>query len=50
MMVFTCLPDFEAMMTCIYDAWDWALKNGHENLRLELEPIIQPTFLTHICT
>lgn len=44
MMVFTCLPDFEAMMTCIYDAWDWALKNGHENLRLELEPIIQPTF------
>lgn len=42
MMVFTCADDFEAMMTCIYDAWEWALKNGHDNLRLEREPIYQP--------
>lgn len=41
MMVFTCEPDFEAMLTCIYDAWEWALKNGHDNVRLELEPVLQ---------
>lgn len=41
MMVFTCEPDFEAMLTCIYNAWEWAIKNGHDNVRLELEPVLQ---------
>lgn len=51
MRVFTCKDQFEDIMTCIYDAWSWALKNGHENLRLEREPIFQPTLFdeyTHI--
>ena len=37
MTVFTCLDTFEAMMTCIYDAW--ASKIGHKNIRLQTEPI-----------
>lgn len=41
MMVFTCEDEFEGMLTCIYDAWEWALKNGHNNLRLEVEPVLQ---------
>lgn len=41
MMVFTCEPDFEAMLTCIYDAWEWAIKNGHDNVQLKLEPVLQ---------
>lgn len=28
-------------MTCIYDAWVWGIKNGHENLKLMKEPIEQ---------
>lgn len=39
MKVFTCLPDLESMLTCIYDAWASGL--GHQNLRLETEPIEQ---------
>ena len=39
MTVFTCGTSFEAMMTCIYDAWDSRL--GHDNLRLQLEPVLQ---------
>lgn len=35
--VFTCQNQFEAMMTCIYDAW--ASRLGHSNIRLMTEPI-----------
>lgn len=35
--VFTCQDQFDAMMTCIYDAW--ASKLGHSNIRLMTEPI-----------
>lgn len=45
MRVFTCVNRFEDMMTCIYNAWCWALKHGHENLRLEREPVYQGTLL-----
>lgn len=39
MTVFTCEDDYESMMTCIYDAWASGL--GHENVRLEVEPVYQ---------
>lgn len=39
MTVFTCKESFEAMMTCIYEAWRSGL--GHENIRLQLEPVGQ---------
>lgn len=39
MTVFTCQPDFTSMLTCIYYAW--ASKEGHKNIRLELEPVGQ---------
>ena len=39
MKVYTCDETFEAMMTCIYEAW--ASGAGHRNLRLELEPVEQ---------
>lgn len=39
MTVFTCGESFEAMMTCIYEAW--ASRIGHENIRLQLEPVRQ---------
>ncbi len=39
MTVFTCKESFEAMMTCIYEAWHSKL--GHENIRLQLEPVEQ---------
>ena len=39
MTIFTCADNFEAMMTCIYDAWSARL--GHANVRLETEPILQ---------
>lgn len=41
MRVFSCADKFEDMMTCIYDAWSFALANGHENVRLEREPVYQ---------
>ena len=37
MIVFTCEDTFEAMMTCIYEAW--ASKAGHKNIKLKTEPI-----------
>lgn len=37
--IFTCNDSFEAMMTCIYQAWDSRL--GHRNIRLMLEPVEQ---------
>lgn len=39
MTVFTCSDSLEAMLTCIYDAWYSRL--GHDNVRLEIEPIEQ---------
>ena len=43
MMIFTCRDTFEDMMTCIYDAWEWALQPGHshEELTLLREPVSQ---------
>lgn len=41
MRIFTCRDRYEDMMTCIYDAWEWALDNGHDNLILRKEPIEQ---------
>lgn len=41
MKIFTCEHQLEAMMTCIYEAWSEALRIGHENVRLMLEPIYQ---------
>ena len=39
MTIFTCEDTFEAMMTCIYDAW--ASRLGHANVRLQTEPVLQ---------
>lgn len=41
MYIFTCQPDLESMLTCIYDAW--ASGKGHKNIRLQLEPVEQLT-------
>lgn len=40
MVIFTCANTFEAMMTCIYEAW--ASRLGHANVKLLLEPVIEP--------
>lgn len=40
MTIYTCGESFEAMMTCIYDAW--AGRRGHANVKLQLEPVEQP--------
>lgn len=39
MTIYTCEDTFEAMMTCIYDAWEGKL--GHKNIKLQLEPVLQ---------
>lgn len=44
MRIYTCEDRYDAIATCIYDAWEWALKNGHENVRLQKEPVLQPGF------
>lgn len=41
MVVYSCAREWEAMLTCIYVAW--SSKIGHQNIRLELEPIEQYT-------
>lgn len=41
MRVFTCKDRFDCMMTCIYDAWDFALKEGHDNVKVMREPVFQ---------
>ncbi len=41
MYIFTCRPDYDSMLTCIYEAW--ASKKGHKNIKLCLEPIEQYT-------
>lgn len=41
MFIYTCVPEWEAMLTCIYEAW--TSKRGHQNIRLMLEPVEQYT-------
>lgn len=43
MTVYTCEPNLEAMLSCIYDAW--ASGKGHRNIRLALEPVGQYSFM-----
>lgn len=43
MMVFTCDKQIEDMFTCIYVAWEYAQIHGHDQLRLEIEPVAQYT-------
>lgn len=43
MKIFYCKDRFEDMMTCIYDAWEQALIDGHDNVRVMKEPIYQQT-------
>ena len=37
MTIFTCEDHFDAMMTCVYEAW--ASRLGHSNVKLKTEPI-----------
>jgi len=39
MKVYSCDRDWESMLTCIYEAW--ASGAGHQNIRLEIEPLDQ---------
>ena len=39
MNVFTCAPDLESILSCIYVAWSSG--SGHKNIRIEAEPIEQ---------
>lgn len=41
MTIYSCEHEWEAMLTCIYEAW--ASKKGQQNIRLVLEPIEQYT-------
>lgn len=41
MVIYTCKPEIEDMLTCIYEAW--ASGNGHQNVRLCVEPVEQYT-------
>lgn len=41
MYVYTCRREFEDMMCCIYAAWEQALRVGHDQIRLEVEPVEQ---------
>lgn len=41
MKIFCCKDRFEDILTCIYDAWSCALKEGHDNIRLVREPVWQ---------
>ena len=43
MYIFTCEDRFEDMMCCVFEAWEKALKVGHDNVRLLREPISQST-------
>ena len=43
MRIFTCKHQLEDMMTCIYDAWVYALRVGHDKVQLRTEPIVQAT-------
>lgn len=39
MYIYTCNPDYESMLTCIYEAW--ASNKGHKNIKLCVEPVEQ---------
>lgn len=39
--IFTCGDSYEDAATCIYTAWEYALKVGHSNVRIEREPVSQ---------
>ncbi|MBQ3516615.1 MAG: TIGR03915 family putative DNA repair protein [Lachnospiraceae bacterium] len=39
MYIYTCNPDYESMLTCIYEAW--ASGMGHSNVKLCVEPVEQ---------
>ena len=41
MRIYTCSRNWDAMLTCIYEAWTSRL--GQQNIRLELEPVEQYT-------
>ncbi len=48
---FTCKERFEDKMSCIYTAWEAALKYGHKEIRLLTEPVLQETLFdeyTHV--
>lgn len=42
MKIFTCAPEWEAMLTTIYEAW--SSKAGHKNIKLMVEPVGQQSF------
>ena len=39
MYIYTCQPDYDSMLTCIYEAW--ASGRGHSNIKLCIEPVEQ---------
>lgn len=39
MYIYTCRPDYDSMLTCIYEAW--ASGYGHQNIKLCVEPVEQ---------
>jgi len=41
MYIFICRPDYDSMLTCIYEAW--ASGKGHHNVKLCIEPVEQYT-------
>lgn len=50
MRVYVCGEQFDTIMTGIYDAWSWALKNGHENVRLIKHMPNQPSLFDEYIT
>ena len=41
MYYYTCEPNLDSMLSCIFDAW--SSKRGHQNIKLLLEPVSQLT-------
>ena len=41
MMIFTCGGSYEDAASCIYSAWEYALKVGHDDVRIVREPVAQ---------
>ena len=41
MMIFTCGGSYEDAVSCIYSAWEYALKVGHDDVRIVREPVAQ---------
>ncbi len=41
MKIFTCDSTYEGKASCIYSAWECALEEGHENVRITREPVTQ---------